>query len=458
MGTSGCAQGDLGERSGAGPDGITDRSCDDLIVTTPHHAPPFGPPTTRPEQVRGSLAFRRRDEGRVLAGVAGGFADRHGVDVTLVRGALVVLTVAGGLGLVLYVIGAVFAQPPAEPHPVHPLDRQRNLAVAFIAGGLLLIVRSTGLWLGDAVMVPLVTVVAGLVMIGVVRPEVGERPWQAFAGTSAAEFASGRRARTRLVAGAVLVAFGLVLVGARQNASNSVRVGTFATALTVVGVAILVGPWLTKLAQEAAAERRERIRVEEREAMAAHLHDSVLQTLALIQRTADDPRRIVTLARQQERELREWLYGAGDMRAPTDADMSLAAVLRRAAAEVEASYHVRVEVVVVGDATMDDAADALAAATREACVNAAKHSGVGDVSVYAEIRDGLAEVFVRDRGCGFDRSRSAPDRRGIAQSIEARIERVGGSAEIDTSPGDGTEVHLRVPLTPTGSIVSGGGR
>jgi signal transduction histidine kinase len=284
------------------------------------------------------------------------------------------------------------------------------------------------------------------VVIGVVRPDVGEKPWQAFAGTPGAELTTGRRARFRLSAGALLVAFGLVLVGVRENASSSVRVGAFATALTVIGVATLVGPWLTRLAQEAAAERRERIRSQEREAMAAHLHDSVLQTLALIQRTADDPRRTVTLARQQERELREWLYGTRDA-GGTMVD-SFAAALRRMAAEVEAAYDVRLEVVVVGDAQMTEATDAVTQAAREACVNAAKHSGAAEVSVYAEVRDASADVFVRDRGAGFDRAEAAPDRRGIAQSIEARLERVGGSARIDSAPGEGTEVHLRVPVDP----------
>lgn len=414
------------------------------------------------------LTFARRDHDRVLAGVAGGFADAHGVDATLVRVALVVLAFAGGLGLVLYAAGSLLARTAADrPVPVAAFDPQRNLAVAFVTAGLLLIVRSTGLWLGDPLMVPLAVVAAGLVVIGVVRPEVGERPWQAFTGTPASELTTGRRARFRLIAGALLVAFGLVLVGVRENASSSVRVGAFATALTVIGVATLVGPWLTRLAQEAAAERRERIRSQEREAMAAHLHDSVLQTLALIQRTADDPRRTVTLARQQERELREWLYGPRDARgAMVD---SLAAALRRATSEVEAAYDVRIEVVIVGDAPMDDAVDALTQATREACVNAAKHSGVDEVSVYAEVRGGwggtagaVAEVFVRDRGRGFDRSAAAPDRRGIAQSIEARLERVGGSARIDSSPGEGTEVQLSAPVReslrdPWAPPVVGGG-
>jgi signal transduction histidine kinase/phage shock protein PspC (stress-responsive transcriptional regulator) len=399
-----------------------------------------------------SLVFHRRDDGRVIAGVAGGFADDHGVDATLVRAALAVLTLAGGLGLVLYAVGAIAAKPPLDEVRRAPVDHQRNLAVACVSAGLLLLVRSTGLWLGDAVMVPLVTVAAGLVMIGVVRPEVGERPWQAFAaagvpGGAGIDRSSTGRTTGRLFAGAALVAFGLLLVAARESASSSVRIGAFATALTVLGVVLLLGPWLTRLAQDAAAERRERIRVQEREAMAAHLHDSVLQTLALIQRTADDPRRTITLARRQERELREWLYGAGSATPEGAGDDALAASLRHAVHEVEDAYDVQIDVVVVGDAPAGEAVESLVAAAREACVNAAKHSGVVEVSVFAEVRGGTAEVFVRDRGAGFDRSAVAADRRGIAQSIEARLERVGGSALVESSPGTGTEVTLRVPVS-----------
>lgn len=389
--------------------------------------------------------FHRRDEGRVIAGVAGGFADEHGVDPTLLRAALVVLSFAGGLGLVLYALGAVLATAPDLGGPTsmaRPVDRQRTLAVASVTAGLLLVVRSTGLWLGDAVMVPLSVVAAGLVLLGVVRPEVGERPWQALSGTPVVESSSGRRARARLFAGAALVSFGLLLVGAREGASNSVRIGAIATALTVIGVAVLVGPWLTRLAQEAAAERRERIRVQEREAMAAHLHDSVLQTLALIQRTADDPRRTITLARQQERELRAWLYGTR----ATSPSETLGSSLRQVVHEVENAYDVQVDLVVVGDAPVGEAVDALVAATREACINAAKHSRTTEVSVFAEIRDGVAEVYVRDRGVGFDRTTVAADRRGIAHSIEGRLERVGGSAQVESSLGGGTEVQMRAPV------------
>ena len=174
--------------------------------------------------------------------------------------------------------------------------------------------------------------------------------------------------------------------------------------------------------------------------MAAHLHDSVLQTLALIQRNADDPRRTVTLARRQERELREWLYGTAG-----DSEPTIAGAIKAMAHEIEGLYDVRIEIVVVGDRPMDDAGVALTAAMREACVNAAKHSGVEDVSVFVEVGAGEIDAFVRDRGRGFDRDSSPTDRRGIQQSIVARIERAGGTATVDSAPGRGTEVHLVVP-------------
>lgn len=185
--------------------------------------------------------------------------------------------------------------------------------------------------------------------------------------------------------------------------------------------------------------------------MAAHLHDSVLQTLALIQRNADDPRRTASLARQQEHELRAWLFGSDE---PVDA--TLTAVIGAMAREVEARYDVRVEVVSVGDAPLDDALAALVAASREACVNAALHSGEAAVSLFVEVTDVDVQVFVRDRGRGFDPSATGADRRGIAQSIVGRVERVGGTAEVVSSPGDGTEVQLRVPraVAADGSVTA----
>jgi signal transduction histidine kinase len=386
--------------------------------------------------------------------VAGGFADRHGLDAVVVRCAIVVLSFAAGVGVVLYALGAVLSAGETAPAHVEPHDQRRNLAVACITLGLVLLVRSTGLWLGDAFMWPLVVAAAGVAVIGVVRPELGEVSPRAGTSPGApplAELTAGRHARARLIVGAALVALGVLWVGSAGGVSRGVRVGAWATAITIIGVALVLGPWLTRLAQQAAAERRERIRAAEREAMAAHLHDSVLQTLALIQRTADDPRRTITLARQQERELRAWLYGA-----PGTAGETLDAAVRAMAHEVEAAYDVRIELVLVGDVAMDDELVSFVAALREACVNAAKHSGVAEVSVFVETRaDGL-EAFVRDRGRGFDRSDTAADRRGIAQSIEGRLARLGGSGTVESSPGEGTEVRLTLPLDSNAVAGRGG--
>jgi signal transduction histidine kinase len=324
----------------------------------------------------------------------------------------------------------------------HSDDQGRNASVACVTLGVTLVVRSSGLWLGDAFMWPIITLLAGVAVLGVMRPDLAARPAGGRAGSSSqlGELGSGRHPKLRLIGGAGLVALGLALVGSGQGVSSGLRVGAWATAITIMGVALVLGPWLARLAQQTAAERRERIRANEREAMAAHLHDSVLQTLALIQRTADDPRRTITLARQQERELREWLYG------PVEAtDETLAAAVRAMAHEVEGAYDVRVELVMVGDALMTAELVSLVAAMREACVNSAKHSGVPEMSVFVEATDAAVEAFVRDRGRGFDRSDAAPDRRGIAQSIEGRIQRLGGSAHVDSTPGQGTEVRLSLP-------------
>ena len=391
-----------------------------------------------------TVAFPRREDQPVIAGVAGGFADQHGIDAVLVRTVLVVLTCAGGLGVLLYALGAIVSTGAtrASCPPPHPRDQRRDLATACIAVGVLLIVRASGLWLGDAVMVPLVVIAAGVVLLSVLGAEVVPKNDGPQPGAP----------RGRLVAGGALVAVGLVLIGAGRSVPGNVRVGTFAAAFTIIGIVVVLGPWLTRTAQAAAAERRERIRVAEREAMAAHLHDSVLQTLALIQRTADDPRRTVTLARQQERELRDWLYGG---RTTDGTPSTLGESVRVTAAEVERAYDVRVEVVVVGDRTMDEALGALVSALREACVNAAKHSGAPEVSVFVEVRADAVEAFVRDRGRGFDRAAAAaPDRRGIASSIEARLERAGGVATITTAPGTGTEVQLVLPLRDVATGVS----
>ena len=171
--------------------------------------------------------------------------------------------------------------------------------------------------------------------------------------------------------------------------------------------------------------------------MAAHLHDSVLQTLALIQRT-DDPKKMVTLARSQERELRSWLFDE----AASDTQ-TLRGALAEAANRVEQAHDVPVSVVVVGESELPgDRRAALVGAATEAMMNAAKHSGAHRVSVFAEAKDGTVDVFVTDQGSGFDPDEVDSDRKGVAESIRGRMQRHGGSAIIDSEVGVGTEIHL----------------
>ena len=199
------------------------------------------------------------------------------------------------------------------------------------------------------------------------------------------------------------------------------------------------GPWVWRMMNELSDERRSRIRTEERAEMAAHLHDSVLQTLALIQRT-DDPKRMITLARAQERDLRNWLYSNDE-----SAAVGLRQALGTMATAVEEKHNVPVEVVVVGDMPLNDRSSALVAAAGEATTNAAKHAGTSKVSVFAEVRDDEAEIFITDLGEGFDPNTIEDDRHGIVDSIIGRMKRQGGEAEINSEPGEGTEVRLTLP-------------
>jgi signal transduction histidine kinase len=234
---------------------------------------------------------------------------------------------------------------------------------------------------------------------------------------------------------ALVIAAGLVFLQA-TGSLVAARDVVLAVLVVVIVLGVIFAPWIVRLVRSLSSERAERIRSQERAEMAAHLHDSVLQTLALVQR-ADDPTRVAALARRQERELRAWLSGRAER-----AEGRLAAALDDVAAEVEEAHGVPVEVVTVGDRDLDARSEALVAAAREAMVNAAKFGAGSSVAVYAEASDGRAEVFVRDRGPGFDPAEIPPDRRGIRESIVGRMERNGGRAKITSAPGSGTEVEL----------------
>jgi signal transduction histidine kinase len=243
--------------------------------------------------------------------------------------------------------------------------------------------------------------------------------------------------RRRSIVGVVLLVAGLSIFG--TSAVPQIGTTLLAVLITGVGLSVLFGPWIWRLANDLGAERSERVRQEERAEMAAHLHDSVLQTLALIQRT-EDPKRMLTLARQQERELRRWLYD----RAPEAGTGSLSVLLQSTVDRIEADFDIPIDLVVAGGEVEEDLVIPLVAATGEALANAAKHSGAAKVSVYVEVSPEAVDVWVADQGKGFLVGDVNGDRRGISDSIVGRMRRHGGSAVVSSEVGEGTEVHLRI--------------
>jgi len=388
----------------------------------------------------------RPTEGRLIYGVARGIADWSLVDATLVRIAFGVLSLAGGLGLILY-MGLALVLPEADPSHGPPARRtgfRAGASVALITAGLMLAARAAGLWFGDALVGPIAIAAVGASVLWIRNDSAGVTGTDAPSNPLGA-LMQGRVSPLRILFGAVLIFIGAATFLAANSGYGQplqvIRMLVLPVLATVAGLLLIFGPWLYRLASQLTDERRERIRSEERTTLATHLHDSVLQTLALIQRT-DDPQRMTHLARTQERELRAWLFG----RVAPSAGETLSDVLQAMAGKCESRYPVIVDVVIVGDVDLDDRLRELAAACGEALNNAAKHSQSNTISVYAETEPEVVTIYVRDEGVGFAAAETAPDRRGIKDSIEGRLRRVGGSAVVHSKQGHGTEVILSAPL------------
>ena len=369
----------------------------------------------------------RRPDDRVILGLAGGIADRLGIPDAYVRAAFVALSLAGGAGALLYLIGTAIAAE-ADQEPNDPPQARQVLALILMFLGVMLFFRGIRLWFGDSI-----------VWSGTLLAFGGAAMWDRTSLFDSSDPSGLAPSRTRIVAGALLLLAGLASFSSSISTIESLGPAVTAAALTAAGFMIIFGPWVTSLVRDLNQERRDRIRSDERTEMAAHLHDSVLQTLALIQRT-DDPKRMITLARAQERDLRNWLYSNDE-----SAAVGLRQALGTMATAVEEKHNVPVEVVVVGDMPLNDRSSALVAAAGEATTNAAKHAGTSKVSVFAEVRDDEAEIFITDLGEGFDPNTIEDDRHGIVDSIIGRMKRQGGEAEINSEPGEGTEVRLTLP-------------
>jgi signal transduction histidine kinase len=379
----------------------------------------------------------RSGSDRALLGVCGGIAAALGLEPILVRLAFVLAAALGGAGVAVYAAAALALPASPDRRPSGGDALQTATATTILVGAELAIVERVGLLLPFGLLWPAAAILGGIglaVRIAGGVPAPGRRP--SWARPALAE---GLRAVGALV---LIAGAGAALVAQSGGLTAAVAVAVTAS-VAAAGVALLVGPRLARARAEAGAERAERARAEERVAVAARLHDSVLQTLALIQRS-DDAGRSQRLARQQERELRGWLYGGS----ATNGATTLSAALVDAAVQVEERYGVAVDLVQPSDAELDDRLAELVAAAAEAMANSGKHAGVGQVSVLARVTNDEVSIFVRDRGRGFDLIGVPDDRRGLADSIRGRMQRAGGTARIVTAEGEGTEVELVLPRGP----------
>ncbi|MBF0689486.1 MAG: PspC domain-containing protein [Cellulomonas sp.] len=427
---------------------------------------PYGAPAQPGVPSRARLPLRRPERGRWIAGVATGLAAHLDVPVAAVRIALVALVPVAGVGAALYTfwwlvvpVGDPAAAAAAgRPSAMQRLARRQPLRsdgrrvpwAELALGGLLVLTAAVlvgtrlGATIDAAWALPVLVVLVGVALA-----------WSQLDALQHGRQDGRRISVLRLIGGGLLAAAGVLLVVGQvvgQGVEPVLLVQSGVAALAVlVGVGLVMAPWWVRLVRALGDERAARAREAERADIAAHLHDSVLQTLALIRARSDEPAEVARMARAQERELREWLYD--DRNEP---GVSLVAALRAVVAEVEDSRSgpggepVAVDVVVVGDRVPEPDTLALLQATREALVNAVVH-GRPPVSLYLEVGPQSVEVFVRDHGDGFDLDGVGPDRFGVRESIMGRVRRRGGTARVTSSPERGTEVHLCMPVGGGGS-------
>jgi len=397
----------------------------------------------------------------IAGGVAGGVARHLGVPALWARVFFVATALLGGFGIMLYA-GLWMFLPAERSFEVsapglesatrtgkRPGRRARivDAGPALALGALLfgVVLGFEGVFGQGALFWPVVLGIAGITLLWRQADETQRERWLDSTGRidpfRAVFGAGGWAAYARVLAGLGLVVAALVVFAVAAGPLDFAAPVVIAGLLGVLGLAIVVGPWAKRLIDDLGAERAERVRTQERADMAAHLHDSVLQTLALIQKNSHDATTVARLARSQERDLRQWLFATDG-----PGEMTLAGALTAMAAEVEAVHPVLVDVVTVGDCPLTEPLRPVVLATREAVVNAAKHAGEVRVDVYAEVTPGNVDVFVRDRGQGFDPAQVPGDRQGVRHSIVDRMQRHGGRAEVRSAPGDGTEVRLHMPL------------
>ncbi|MFC8591513.1 PspC domain-containing protein [Streptomyces atroolivaceus] len=412
-----------------------------------------------PEEPAPRKLYRSAD-GRMLGGVARGLAGHLGLPVAWVRFVFLGLFFADGMGALLYAVfwivvplgvggvGGVeksfFETAPDGRRRLRKPDAGQVFALLALLVGAVIFVSNVDMGSkADRYVWPALLIGAGSVLV-----------WrQADNARRASWIEAGRRRRVlhlaRALAGVALVGLGLAAFMVVRGSAAQLGTALTAAIAVLTGIALLAGPYLVRMTQDLSEERLMRIRAQERAEVAAHVHDSVLHTLTLIQRNADDGGEVRRLARAQERELRNWLYNPeGTGKEEAEEPSTLAEAVKRAAAEVEDKHGVPLEVIVVGDCPLDEKLAAQMQAAREAMVNAAKYGGEGGaVQVFAEVEGRTVFVSVRDRGPGFDLDAVPDDRMGVRESIIGRMQRNGGTARLRSVPGGGTEVELEMERT-----------
>jgi len=412
----------------------------------------------------GRVRLRRDTTAGIVGGVVAGFSRRFGIEVSLLRLLFVIaVIVTGGILLAGYAIAwvtipSVGTDGRSVPARLSGRAGRKGvhlgLGVGLLTVAALLVFRELGIWWSDAIVWPVALAGGGAALLwGQSRSRVeaeapiAEPPRAALSGAPAAGPAQPSQREFSPVLELYRGGFGIALVvGAgllflsQNDALGGARDAAFTAIVAIVALALILAPFIWRLGRNLASERAERIRSQERAEVATHLHDSVLQTLTLLQKRADDPREVSALARRQERELRSWLAGERSERAG-----GFASTLATVAEGVEDAHRVKIDLVQVGDCELDEGTDAVVAATREALTNAAKFAGEdGPISLYAEVGESRVEVYVRDRGPGFDPAEVPADRQGLRESIVGRMRRFGGEANVSSIPGTGTEVTIEI--------------
>ncbi|HET8572082.1 MAG TPA: PspC domain-containing protein [Candidatus Limnocylindria bacterium] len=404
-----------------------------------------------PRAGTGTGRLERSRSDRLVGGVAGGIAQHVGLSSTIVRAAFVVLSFALGFGIVVYLLTWLLAPLEVATDPVEPRKRRirtptpnQVLGIGLVAVGFLVLLWISGFWFGGELGWPVVLAAIGFAILWARSTDDGRGRWTLSSlGTPLGSVVTGDVSLPRVAIGSLLILAGMAVFLAANTSLAAAGNVLLAMIVAIGGAALLAGPWVWSMGRALVEERSSRVRSEARAEMAAHLHDSVLQTLALIQR-AKAPREMASLARTQERELRAWLYG----RVPELSGARLRDAVDSMAGRIERQHQVSVEAVVVGDADMDDRLRALVNACAEAVANAARHSGATTISVYVEVEEDTISAFIRDQGSGFDPDVVPSDRHGIADSIVGRMERRGGTAFVHSAAGAGTEVVLQLPRSP----------